>query len=40
MKHAKRNSIIILIITILVLGYILKDDYQIIISTLKQANLL
>ena len=40
MKHAKRNSIIILIITILVLCYILKDDYQIIISTLKQANLL
>ncbi len=40
MKHAKRNSIIILIITILVLCYILKDDYHIIISTLKQANLL
>ena len=40
MKHAKRNGIIILIITLLVLGFILKDDYHIIISTLKQANLL
>ena len=40
MKHAKRNSIIILFITILVLVYILKDDFNVIVNTLKQANLL
>jgi len=40
MKHTKRNSAIILLITIVVLCYILKDDYETIISTLKQANLL
>lgn len=40
MKHAKRNSIIILIITIGILIYILKDDFSSIISTLQQANLL
>ena len=40
MKHAKRNSIIILIITILVLGYLLKDNYKEIMDVLKQANLL
>ena len=40
MKHVKRNSIIILIITILVLGYLLKDNYKEIIDLLKQAKLL
>ena len=40
MKHAKRNGIIILVITIAVLAFILKDDFNTIIDTLKQANLL
>lgn len=40
MKHTKRNSIIILIITILVLIFILKDDYYEIMNHLKHANLL
>ena len=40
MKHAKRNSIIILIITIGILVYILKDDFDSIVGVLKQANLL
>ena len=40
MKHTKRNSIIILIITILVLAFILKDDYHDIMNHLKHANLL
>ena len=40
MKHAKRNSIIILLITIGVLFFILKDDFNSIMNTLKQANLL
>lgn len=40
MKHTKRNSLIILIITILVLVFILKDDYNEIMNHLKHANLL
>ena len=40
MKHTKRNSLIILIITILVLLFILKDDYVEIMFHLKNANLL
>ena len=40
MKHAKRNSIIILIITIGILIYILKDDFNSIMATMQQANLL
>ncbi|MBR1416442.1 MAG: flippase-like domain-containing protein [Bacilli bacterium] len=40
MKHAKRNSIIILIITIGILFYILKDDFNSIVKVLQQANLL
>lgn len=40
MKNTKRNSVIILVITILVLVYILKDNFIPIVETLKQANLL
>ena len=40
MKHTKRNSVIILIVTVLVLLFILKDDYQEIMYHLKNANLL
>lgn len=40
MKHTKRNSIIILLITIIVLAFILKDDYHEITEHLKHANLL
>ena len=40
MKNTKRNSLIILIITVLVLLFILKDDYQEIMYHLKNANLL
>ena len=40
MKNTKRNSIIILIITVLVLLFILKDDYHEIMYHLKNANLL
>ena len=40
MKHTKRNSIIILIITILVLIYILKDDFPNIMELLRTANIL
>ena len=40
MKNIKRNSIIILILTIGILIYILKDDYQIILNTILNANIL
>ena len=39
MKNVKRNSLIILFITICILIYILKDDYKTIIETLLQANI-
>lgn len=38
MKNIKRNSIIVLIITIGILYYILKDNYKEIISTVSTAN--
>ena len=39
MKNIKRNSIIILIITLGILVYILKDDYKTIMDAVLQANI-
>ena len=39
MKNIKRNSILILLLTIGILIYILKDDYQNILDTLLKANI-
>lgn len=38
MKNLKKNSIILLIITFVVLVCVLKDDFPSIIETLKNAN--
>lgn len=38
MKNAKRNTIIVLLITIVVLFFVLKDDYKNILNTLIIAN--
>lgn len=40
MKHSKRNSIIILIFTVFLLWYLLKDSYVDIVNTLSNANFL
>lgn len=39
MKHTKRNSLIILLITILVLVFILKDDYENIMNVLREVKI-
>ena len=39
MKNLKKNSIILLIITVIVLICVLKDDFPSIIETLTSANL-
>lgn len=39
MKNAKRNSLIILVITVAILYYILKDNYQEIMNVLRGANI-
>ncbi len=38
MKHLKRNSFIILLVTLLVLYFVLKDEYDLVVDTLKKMN--
>jgi uncharacterized protein (TIRG00374 family) len=40
MKNLKRNSVILLLITAVVLFFILKDDYQDIVNALSNANII
>ena len=40
MKNLKKNSIILLLITFIVLIFVLKDDFFSIVETLKNANYL
>ena len=40
MKNLKKNSIILLLITLVVLVFVLKDDFFDIMSSLKNANFL
>ena len=40
MKSLKKNSIILLLITAIVLAFVLKDDFPDIIRALKNANVL
>ena len=40
MKNFKKNSIVLLTITLLVLVFVLKDDFSAIMESLKNANLI
>ena len=40
MKGIKKNSIILLVVTIIIVGFVLKDDFSAIIEALLKANIL